>query len=130
MCPTPAAAPSADGARSSRRVVRGCSGQSSIELLGLLPLLALVTLAAAQLLAAGVARTAASSAAEAAAMAMLQGGDPAGAARAAAPGWSRDRLAVRIRGRRVRVRVTPPGLVPGTPRLLTATATADAGPAS
>jgi hypothetical protein len=108
----------------------GRSGQSSVELLGLLPLVAVVTLAVAQLLAAGVARTAASSAAEAGAMAVLQGGDPAKAARAAAPGWSRDRLTVRVRGRRVRVRVTPPGFVPGTAQLLTATSTADAGPAS
>jgi hypothetical protein len=90
----------------------------------------MVTLAAAQLLAAGVARTAASSAAEAAAMAVLQGGDPVDAARAAAPSWSRDRLSVRVRGRRVRIRVTPPGFVPGTSGLLAATATADAGPAS
>jgi hypothetical protein len=112
------------------RVARGCSGQSSIELLGLLPLVAVVTLAIAQLLAAGVARTAASSAAEAGAMAVLQGGDPAKAARAAAPGWSRDRLTVHVDGRRVRVRIAPPGFLPGTARLLTATSTADAGPAS
>lgn len=109
---------------------RCCSGQSSVELLGLLPLLTLVTLALAQLLAAGVARSAASTAAEAGAMAVLQGGDPAAAARAAAPGWSRERLTVRVHDRRVRVRITPLGLVPGTSRLLTTTAVADAGPAA
>jgi hypothetical protein len=62
-------------------------------------------------------------------MAVLQGGDPAAAARAAAPGWSRERLAVRFAGRAVRVTVQPRTVLPGLAALLTARATADAGPA-
>jgi hypothetical protein len=105
------------------------AGQSSVELLGLLPLIALVTLCLAQLLATGAARTAATSAAEAAASAVLQHtGDPAAAAHAAAPSWSRDRLTVRITGRHIRVRVRPRVFLPGTADLLTVTAEADAGP--
>jgi hypothetical protein len=106
------------------------AGQASIELLGILPVVVLVALAGAQALAAGLAHTAAGGAAEAAAMAVLQGGDPQRAARAAAPGWARERVTVRVSGRHVRVRVVPPALVPGTERMLTADAQADAGPVS
>jgi hypothetical protein len=105
-------------------------GQSSIELVGLLPLVVLVVLVVAQLLAAGAARSAASTAAEAAAMAIVQGGDPRQAARDAAPGWSRRRLAVRVSGRRVRVRITPAAVLPLVSGQLASTADADAGPAS
>lgn len=111
-------------------MIRDERGQSSIEVLGAIPLLTLVVLVVAQLLAAGVARTAASAAAEAGAMAIVQGGDPAAAARAAVPGWSRARLTVHVRGRRVRVRVAPVTLLPALPGLLATTAGADAGPAS
>jgi hypothetical protein len=111
-------------------MIRDARGQSSIEMVGLIPLLTVVVLVAAQFLAAGVARTAASSAAEAAAMAIVQGGDPASAARAAAPGWTHPRVAVGVTGRRVRVRVTPAALLPLLPGMLASTATADAGPAS
>jgi Flp pilus assembly protein TadG len=105
-------------------------GQATVELVGMVPLLVVVVLAVGEVLAAGAARSAASSAAEAAAIALVQGTDPAAAARAAAPGWTRERVAVRVAGRRVRVRIAPPGLVPGTAHLLVATAVADAGPAS
>jgi len=74
--------------RTSRHLLRRCDGQSSIEVLGAIPLMLVVVLACAQLLTAGAARVAASSAANAAAMALLQGGDAAAAARAAAPGWT------------------------------------------
>ncbi|MCW2994955.1 MAG: hypothetical protein JWQ18_2450 [Conexibacter sp.] len=104
------------------------AGQSTIELLGAIPLLLVVVLAAAQLLAAGGVRIAASSAAEAAAMARVQGGDPTDAARSAAPGWSH--ISVHASGRRIRVRLAPPNLLPGLSRLLTTTVEADAGPAS
>jgi hypothetical protein len=100
-------------------------GQSSVELLGLLPLLAAVTLGLAQLLAAGVAH-----AAEAGAMAIVAGTDPEAAARAAAPSWSRTRMTVTVHGRHVRVRITPPGVFPGTAHALATTADADAGPAA
>lgn len=109
---------------------RGERGQASIELLGVLPLLMVLILAAAEVLAAGGARSAASSAAEAGAMAVLQGGDPAGAARAAAPAWTHARVAVEVSGRRVTVRATPPALLPWLPALLSSTATASAGPGS
>jgi hypothetical protein len=108
--------------------VRQSDGQSSIELLGAIPLLLVVVLAAAQLLAAGAVRIAASSAAEAAAMALVQGGDPTDAARSAAPGWSH--ISVRAAGRHVRVRLTPPNLLPGLASVLATTADADAGPPS
>lgn len=105
-------------------------GQATVELLGMLPLCVVVALAVAQVLAAGAARGAAQAAAQAGAMALVQGGDPAAAARAAAPDWSRSRLDVRVRGRRVAVRIVPRTVLPGTAGLLTATGDADAGPAS
>lgn len=119
---------SAARARRSRCFLGSRDGQSSIELLGAIPLLLVVVLAAAELLAAGAARVSASSAADAAAMALLQGGDPSAAARSAAPGWARPRIAVHVAGRRARVRLTPPSLVPGLSGLLSTTAEADAGP--
>jgi len=104
------------------------SGQASIELVVLAPLLVAIVLTAAQLLAAGAAGELADHAAEAAAVAMLQGGDPAAAARDAVPGWSRGRMSVRIDGRRVRVRMRPPSALPGLGRMLEASSDADAGP--
>lgn len=109
-------------------LLRRCDGQSSVELLGAIPLLLIVVLASAELLAAGAVRVSASSAANAAAMALLQGGDPLAAARSAAPGWARPRIAVHVSGRHARVRLTPPSLVPGLSGLLATTADADAGP--
>jgi uncharacterized protein (UPF0548 family) len=103
-------------------------GQASVELVALLPVLVAVLLAAAQLLAAAAAREAAGHAAEAGAIALGHGEDPAAAARAALPGWARERLRVRRDGRRVHVRVAPPAPLPGTAALLTATVSADAGP--
>jgi hypothetical protein len=103
-------------------------GQAAVEVVALLPLLFLIALAACQVLVAGLAREAAHHAAQAGAMALLQGGDPAGEARAAAPDWSRHRLSVSVSGRAVRVRVVPPALVPGTGRLLASTSSASAGP--
>jgi Tfp pilus assembly protein PilV len=116
-------------ARTSRPLLRRREGQSSIEVLGAIPLLLIVVLAAAELLAAGAARVSASSAANAAAMAVLQGGDPSAAARSAAPGWAHPHISVRVAGRHARVRLTPPSLLPGLSGLLSTTAEADAGPA-
>lgn len=103
----------------------GDRGQATIELVALLPLLAAVALAVAQLLAAGVARELARHAAQAGAIAVLEGGDPAAAARAAVPSWSRDRVRVDVEGRTVTVVVRPAGPLPN---LLTARANASAGP--
>lgn len=104
-------------------------GQAAVELVGALPLLAGVVLAAGQLLAAGVAHELAGHAAEAGALAIAQGKDPAAAVRRAIPGWSRGRVSVRVDGRRVRVRLRPAAVFPGTAGLLTSVADADAGPA-
>jgi hypothetical protein len=103
-------------------------GQAAVEVVAMLPLLFLIALVACQVLVAGLAREAAHHAAQAGAMALLQGGDAADQARAAAPDWSRRRLSVIVSGRTVRVRVVPPAVVPGAGRLLTATSSASAGP--
>ena len=94
----------------------------------LAPLVVLVVLAAAQLLAAGAAGELADHAAEAAAVALLQGEDPADAARAAVPGWSRERMSVRVDGRHVEVRLRPPSPIPALGGVLEAEREADAGP--
>jgi hypothetical protein len=115
--------------RDHERVEAGrLRGQATVELVGMLPLAALIALAIAQLLAAGAARELAGHAAEAGAAAILQGLDPRRAAREALPGWSGDRVEVRVTGRRVRVRVRPLPIVPGLADELAATVTADAGP--
>ena len=104
--------------------VRCARGQSTVEVVGLLPLLLAAGLAVFSFLNAGRAEEAAGNAAEAGAVAMLQGRDPRAAARAALAGWPERRAAIRIAGRRVTVRVTPAG--PFGARLR-ASVTADAG---
>lgn len=116
------------GRRLSRAVLEE-SGQATVELLAWLPLVVAIVLAVGCLLAAGAARELAGHAAQAGAVAVLQGDDPARAARDALPGWSRERVEVRVRGRAVRVRVAPPLPIDRLAETLTATATADAGPA-
>ncbi len=106
----------------------GEAGQASVELVLLAPLVVLIALSAAQLLAAGAARELAGHAAEAAAVALLQGTDPRAAARESVPGWSRDHMAVRIDGRKVQVRLRPASPIPSLAELLEARAEADAGP--
>ncbi|HTN22548.1 MAG TPA: hypothetical protein VL120_01055 [Solirubrobacteraceae bacterium] len=110
-------------------VAREERGQAAVELVVLAPLLVVVALAVAQLLAAGAASALAGHAAEAGAVALLQGGDPVAAARSALPGWSRRRVVVQVHGRRVRVRLRPPSPVAALGRLLEAGRDADAGPA-
>jgi hypothetical protein len=104
------------------------SGQASVELVALAPLFVLVALAAAQLLAAGAAAELADHAAGAAAFALLQGGDPAAAARDAVPGWASGHMSVRVDGRRVTVRLRPRSPIARVARVLEATGAADAGP--
>lgn len=89
----------------ARPILGSDRGQASVELVALVPLLLMATLAAAGGLAAYRAREAADQAAVAAAVAHLQGGDAEEAARAAAPGWSRAR--VRIHGGRAVVTIEP-----------------------
>lgn len=116
------------GSALGRDLVRSARGQAAVELIAVLPLVVAVALAILQALAAGVAAELADHAAQSGAVALAEGRDAAAAARAAVPGWSRDRIAVTVRGGRVRVRLTPPSLLPGVAGLLAAHATADAGP--
>jgi hypothetical protein len=113
-----------------RRVGRDRSGQAAVELVALLPLVVAVALGLLQALAAGVAQELAGHAAQSAAVAVAEGRDGAAAAREALPGWTRVRVRVELHGTRVRVRVTPPSLLPGLGDRLAATAQADAGPAT
>ena len=103
-------------------------GQASVELVAMVPLLVAVALGLGQLLAAGAARELAGHAAEAAAIAVGRGGDAREAARAALPGWSRDRLRVEVEGRRVTAHVRPLPFVPPLADHLESSVTADAGP--
>lgn len=107
---------------------RDTRGQSTVELVGLLPLLVAVVFAAAQLLAAGVASELADHAAQTGAMALLQDdGAPKDAAREALPRWARDRADVEVRDRQVIVTVRPPSPLGPVADALTAHAVADAG---
>ena len=86
-------------------------GQGSVELLAVLPVVVVVALAAAQLLAVGYSSVLADNAAEAGALALAGGADPRAAARAAMPGWSRARARVSVEGGEVQVRLRPPTLL-------------------
>lgn len=118
------------GPRRLAAMPRADHGQATVELVGLLPVLVAVALGAAQLLAAGIARELADHAAEAGAAAILQGGDPERAARAALPGWARDRMTVTVRGGRVSVTVRPPAPSDALAGRLAAHARADTEPGS
>jgi pilus assembly protein CpaE len=107
---------------------RDVRGQAAVEVVALLPLVAAIALAILQALAAGRAEVLAGHAAQSGAVALAEGRDAAAAARAAVPDEARGRLAVVVHGSRVQVRLTPATLIPGAAGLLTATATADAGP--
>jgi hypothetical protein len=111
----------------SSRVPTGQTGQATVELVAMIPLLFVVVLAAAQLMMAGAAGQYAGHAAEAAAVAVLEGGDPVAAARASVPDWSRADVDVSVHGERVRVAVRPRPLVPPLAKLLTTHAEARAG---
>jgi len=104
--------------------MRSSGGQSTVEVIGLLPLLLAVGLGVLSLLSAGAAEQAAGGAAEAGAVALLQGRDGRAAARAALDDWPERRTRVVVRGRRVTVRVTPRGPLGAR---LTAEVSADAG---
>lgn len=104
------------------------AGQATVELVALLPLLGVVTVTAAAVLAGHGAQEQAGAAAQAGAMALLQGGDPRAAARRALPPASRERSTITIHGRRVTVRVRPRLPIRAVGEALTAEASADAGP--
>ena len=90
------------------RRLHGSSGQSTVEVVGLLPLLLAVGLGALSLLSAGAAEQVAGGAAEAGAVALLQGRDARAAARAALEGWPERRTRITVRG--------PPRQCPRRPR--------------
>ena len=102
----------------------GQRGQATVELAALLPLLAVVALAAYAMLAGLAAGEQAGVAAEAGAIALLQDRDPAAAARDSLPDGTR--ASVRVEGRRVSVAVRP--RVPLVARLMRTRVTAHAGP--
>jgi hypothetical protein len=91
------------------------------------PLVAVVAVLLVQLLAAGADRELAGHAAEAGAIALLEGGDAARAARDALPGWSRSGLRVEVEGQTVHVRLRPPLSPPGLGGVLEADSQASAG---
>jgi hypothetical protein len=106
----------------------GSGGQASVELVAVLPVLLLVALAVAQLLAAGLCREYAAQSARAGAVALLQDADPRAAAHGAVPSLPAHSVDVRVAGRRVSVRVAPRAAIPGLAGLLAAQSSADAGP--
>jgi hypothetical protein len=99
-------------------------GQASVELLGALPVVLVLGAVLLQLLAVGYSATLAGSAAEAAALALAGGGDAAGAARAAVPGWSRAGMSVHADGGKVSVRMRPPSPLAVVRRAIELNATA------
>ena len=104
--------------------MRNERGQASVELLGALPVLLLLGLAVAQLLAVGYSAVLAGNAAEAGALALAARADPEESARHALPGWSRARASVGVAGDRVTVRLLPPSLVDALAGELEVTSTA------
>jgi len=108
--------------------LRAEAGQSSVELVAMLPLALVVGLAVMSLLAARTAADQAAAAAHAGTIALIQDTDAEAAARAALPRPARARAAIRVRGRRVAVTVRPPARLPFLDAAFASTATADAGP--
>ena len=91
---------------------RGGAGQASVELVAVLPALAVCLVIAAQTVVVGWALWSAGNAARAGARAEEVGSDAEAAARRALPGSLRDGAAIRS-GDGVRVRVRVPAIVPG-----------------
>lgn len=108
--------------------LRRQDGQAAVELVALLPMVAIVAVAALTALASGGAEELAGHAAEAGAIAIVQGGEPREAARAAVPRWARDRIGVEVHGRKVSVSLRPKLVPPGLAGLVVARSVAEAGP--
>lgn len=104
------------------------AGQATVELVAGVPALLLAGVIALHLLAAGHVASLADGAAEAGALAVAAGRPAAPAARAALPGWARERARVRVSGGRVEVELRPPTPVAGLGAALAARATAWARP--
>ena len=112
----------------ARRIFQADDGQSTVELVALLPLIVLLAVVGFTLLSARTAADRAAAAAQAGAMALLQDADPKEAARKSLPAGARDHASIRVEGRRVRVTVRPSAALPQLARILTASSVADAGP--
>ena len=97
-------------------------GQAAAELVAVLPLLAVLLLAVAQLAIAGFALWSAGDAARAGARAAHVGGDPRAAALSALPGWLEPGARIDGDGP-VEVRVEAPALLPGVPPIPVSAAT-------
>jgi hypothetical protein len=93
-------------------------GQAAVELLGAVPVLLVLGLAFAQLLAVGYAAVLAGHAAEAGALALAGGADPEASARNALPGWGEARASVHAGRGRVSVRLRPPSFIDALSREL------------
>jgi len=117
--------PRAEGTRSR---LAGEAGQSAVELVALLPIIAVVAAAGFTVLSSRSAADQAVAAAQAGAMALLQDANPRDAARAALPASVRPRAAIRITGRRVLVTIPASGPLAAVAPFLAASSTADAGP--
>ena len=100
------------GHKHRRRTSRAVSGQASVELIAILPALAVCVLIAAQAAAAGWALWTAGNAARAGARAEHVGGDGEAAARRALPGRLREGAAVSNEDG-IRVEVAVPSMLPG-----------------
>jgi hypothetical protein len=106
----------------------GDHGQASVELIALLPLTLIVGVAILTLLAARAASGQAAAAAQAGAMALIQDTDAREAARDALPAGGRRRATIRVDGRAITVTVRPDTPVGFLANILSATASASAGP--
>jgi hypothetical protein len=103
-------------------------GQSSVELVALLPLTLVIGVAIMTLLAAQSAAGEAAAAAQAGAMALIQDADATAAARAALPAPARRRAEIKVNGRRITVSVRPATQPPFLASALRSTVSAAAGP--
>ena len=101
-------------------------GQSSVELVALLPLTLLLGLAVMAVLGMRATAGAAATAAQAGAMALIQEADGEDAARAALPAPARRRARITVQGSRVTVTLRAAHQPPFLGRVLSATASASA----
>lgn len=106
---------------------RDASGQATVELIAVLPLVAVVVAVLCQVVVTGQALWSSAGAARAAARAQAIGGDALAAARAAVPAAVRHGLGVRTSGDEVRVSVAVPLVLTGS-RLAVVTTSATLPP--
>jgi hypothetical protein len=99
-------------------------GQASLELVAGVPALLLAALVALQLLLTAYTLHVADNAAESGALALAAGAHPEPAARAALPGWARDRVTIAARDGRVDISLRPPTPLPGLADALEVSSTA------